>query len=212
MIKQKKEFHELYDIVAMRLKVNSNSDCYEALGIVHAIWKPVPGRFKDYIAMPKPNLYQSLHTTVIGPEGYPLEIQIRTHDMHRIAEYGIAAHWTYKEKVAGKNQDKNTQNVQLAWLKQLIEWQQDLNDAQEYLNTVKVDLFADEVFVFTPKGDVYALPQGATPVDFAYRIHTDVGHRCIGAKVNGKIVPLNTALNNGDQLEVLLSKVKTAKT
>jgi guanosine-3',5'-bis(diphosphate) 3'-pyrophosphohydrolase len=209
MIKQKKEFHELYDIVAMRLKVNSNSDCYEALGIVHAIWKPVPGRFKDYIAMPKPNLYQSLHTTVIGPEGYPLEIQIRTHEMHRIAEYGIAAHWTYKEKAAGKNMDKNIQQLQLAWLRQLIEWQNDLNDAQEYLNTVKVDLFADEVFVFTPKGDVYALPQGATPIDFAYRIHTDVGHRCIGAKVNGKIVPLSTQLNNGDQLEVLLSKVKS---
>jgi guanosine-3',5'-bis(diphosphate) 3'-pyrophosphohydrolase len=209
MIKQKKEFHELYDIVAMRLKVNSNSDCYEALGIVHAIWKPVPGRFKDYIAMPKPNLYQSLHTTVIGPEGYPLEIQIRTHEMHRIAEYGIAAHWSYKEKAAGKNLDKNTQHLQLAWLRQLIEWQNDLNDAQEYLNTVKVDLFADEVFVFTPRGDVYALPHGATPIDFAYRIHTDVGHRCIGAKVNGKIVPLSVTLNNGDQVEVLLSKVKS---
>lgn len=208
MITQKKEFDELYDIVAIRIKVNSNSDCYEALGIVHAIWKPVPGRFKDYIAMPKPNLYQSLHTTVIGPEGYPLEIQIRTHEMHRIAEYGIAAHWTYKEKAAGKTIDKSTQQLQLAWLRQLIEWQQDLNDAQEYLNTVKVDLFADEVFVFTPKGDVYALPHGATPIDFAYRIHTDVGHRCTGAKVNGKIVPLSTTLNNGDQLEVLLSKVK----
>lgn len=208
MEKQKKEFHELFDIVAVRVKVNSKADCYEALGIVHAIWKPVPGRFKDYIAMPKPNLYQSLHTTVIGPEGYPLEIQIRTHDMHRIAEYGIAAHWVYKEKGVGKNPDKNTQQLQLAWLRQLLDWQQDLKDATEYLNTVKDDLFADEVFVFTPKGDVYPLPQGATPLDFAYRIHTDVGHRCIGAKVNGKIVPLNLALNNGDQVEVLLSKVK----
>ncbi len=208
MVQQKKEFHELYDIIAMRLKVESKADCYEALGIVHAIWKPVPGRFKDYIAIPKPNLYQSLHTTVIGPEGYPLEIQIRTLDMHRIAEYGIAAHWKYKEKAPGKGVSKDTEQLQLAWLRQLIEWQNDLKDATEYMDTVKVDLFADEVFVFTPRGDVYALPQGATPIDFAYRIHTDVGHRCIGAKVNGKIVPLSVTLNNGDQVEVMLSKVK----
>ncbi len=208
MVKQKKEFHELYDIIAMRIKVDTKADCYEALGIVHATLKPIPGRFKDYIAMPKPNLYQSLHTTVIGPEGYPLEIQIRTHDMHRIAEYGIAAHWTYKEKAAGRVVDKDAENLQLAWLRQLIDWQSDLKDANEYLDTVKVDLFTDEVFVFTPKGDVYSLPQGATAIDFAYRIHTDVGHRCIGAKVNGKIVTLNMPLNNGDQIDIMLSKVK----
>lgn len=208
MVQQKKEFHELYDIIAMRVKVATNADCYEALGVVHSILKPIPGRFKDYIAMPKPNLYQSLHTTVIGPEGYPLEIQIRTHDMHRIAEYGIAAHWTYKERAMGRNVDKDSQKLQLTWLRQLIEWQNDLKDANEYLDSVKVDLYADEVFVFTPKGDVYSLPRGSTPIDFAYRIHTDVGHRCIGAKINGKIVPLNVTMTNGDQMEVLLSKTK----
>ncbi|RZJ67865.1 MAG: bifunctional (p)ppGpp synthetase/guanosine-3',5'-bis(diphosphate) 3'-pyrophosphohydrolase, partial [Flavobacterium sp.] len=208
MVQQKKEFHELYDIIAMRVKVATNADCYEALGVVHSLLKPIPGRFKDYIAMPKPNLYQSLHTTVIGPEGYPLEIQIRTHDMHRIAEYGIAAHWTYKERAVGRNVDKDSQKLQLTWLRQLIEWQNDLKDANEYLDTVKVDLYSDEVFVFTPKGDVYSLPRGSTPIDFAYRIHTDVGHRCIGAKINGKIVPLNVKMNNGDQMEVMLSKTK----
>lgn len=208
MKQQKKEFHELYDIIAMRIKVDSKADCYEALGVVHALLKPVPGRFKDYIAIPKPNLYQSLHTTVIGPEGFPLEIQIRTHEMHRIAEYGIAAHWTYKEKALGRNIDKSSQSLQLTWLRQLIEWQNDLKDANEYLDTVKVDLYSDEVFVFTPKGDVFSLPRGATPIDFAYRIHTDVGHRCIGAKINGKIVPLNVSLSNGDQVELMLSKTK----
>jgi GTP pyrophosphokinase len=208
MIKQNKEFHEIFDITAVRIIVGTKADCYEVLGLVHSIYKPVPGRFKDYIAMPKPNLYQSLHTTVIGPEGYPLEIQIRTQEMHKIAEYGIAAHWLYKEKSYNKLNQKESEQIQLSWLKQLIEWQNDLKDASEYLNTVKVDLFADEVFVFTPKGDVYSLPQGSTPVDFAYRIHTDVGHRCIGAKVNGKLVPLNFVLKNGDQVEVMLSKVK----
>ncbi|MEK7431807.1 MAG: bifunctional (p)ppGpp synthetase/guanosine-3',5'-bis(diphosphate) 3'-pyrophosphohydrolase [Cyanobacteriota bacterium] len=204
MVQQKKEFHELYDIVAVRIKVKEKHDCYEALGVVHSVFKPIPGRFKDYIAMPKPNLYQSLHTTVIGPEGYPLEIQIRTHDMHRIAEYGIAAHWSYKEKNVGKS----AQDLQLSWLRQLIEWQNDLKDANEYMNSVKVDLFTDEVFVFTPNGDVYSLPYGSTPIDFAYRIHTDVGHKCVGAKVNGKIVPLTTALNNGDQAEIITSKIR----
>lgn len=208
MVQQKKEFHELYDIVAVRVKVKEKHDCYEVLGLVHSIFKPIPGRFKDYIAMPKPNLYQSLHTTVIGPEGYPLEIQIRTHEMHRVAEYGIAAHWVYKEKSPPKGLDKSSQELQLSWLRQLVEWQNELKDASEYMHSVKVDLFTDEVFVFTPDGDVYSLPQGSTPIDFAYRIHTDVGHRCVGAKVNGKIVPLTTALNNGDQAEIILSKVK----
>ncbi|MFN8671222.1 MAG: bifunctional (p)ppGpp synthetase/guanosine-3',5'-bis(diphosphate) 3'-pyrophosphohydrolase [Candidatus Sericytochromatia bacterium] len=208
MIQQNKEFHELYDIVAVRVKVKEKHDCYEVLGVVHSIFKPIPGRFKDYIAMPKPNLYQSLHTTVIGPEGYPVEIQIRTHDMHRIAEYGIAAHWVYKEKTPSPNTEKSAQQLQLSWLRQLLEWQNDLKDANEYMHSVKVDLFTDEVFVFTPNGDVYSLPTGSTPVDFAYRIHTDVGHRCVGAKINGKIVPLTTPLNNGDQAEIILSKVK----
>jgi RelA/SpoT family (p)ppGpp synthetase len=206
MMQQHKEFHELYDLTAIRVKVDSEKECYEVLGVVHATWRPIPGRFKDYIAMPKPNLYRSLHTAVIGPTGQPVEVQIRTHEMHRIAEYGIAAHWLYKE---GRRQSAS--DLQLSWLRQLIEWQNDLKDAQEYLDTVKVDLFADEVFVFTPRGDVFDLPVGGTPVDFAYRIHTDVGHRCVGAKINGRIVPLNTQLHNGDIVEVMTSKVKQPK-
>ncbi len=206
MVEQHKEFHELYDLTAIRVKVDSEKECYEVLGVVHATWRPIPGRFKDYIAMPKPNLYRSLHTAVIGPTGQPIEVQIRTHEMHRIAEYGIAAHWLYKE---GRRQSAS--DLQLSWLRQLLEWQNDLKDAQEYLDTVKVDLFADEVFVFTPRGDVFDLPVGGTPIDFAYRIHTDVGHRCVGAKVNGRIVPLSTQLHNGDIVEVMTSKVKQPK-
>jgi GTP diphosphokinase / guanosine-3',5'-bis(diphosphate) 3'-diphosphatase len=197
------DFEQVYDIIAFRIIVKSLPTCYEALGIVHSQWKPVPGRFKDFIAIPKPNMYQSLHTTVIGPYGERVEIQIRTEEMHLLAEEGIAAHWGYKEgranKVLGKDDEK------FAWLRQLMEWQQDLKDPKEFLETVKVDLFTDEVFVFTPKGDVRSLPRGATPVDFAYSIHGDVGDRCIGAKVNGKIVPLRYKLKNGDTVEVLTS-------
>ena len=178
-------------------------NCYEALGMIHQLWKPVPGRFKDFIAIPKPNMYQSLHTTVIGPFGERVEMQIRTEEMHRIAEEGIAAHWALqggrRAWCLGKDDEK------FAWLRQLMEWQQDLKDPKEFLDTVKVDLFTDEVFVFTPKGDVRSLPRGATPVDFAYAIHSDVGSRCVGAKVNGKIVPLRYKLKNGDTVEVLTS-------
>ncbi|MEB3197857.1 MAG: bifunctional (p)ppGpp synthetase/guanosine-3',5'-bis(diphosphate) 3'-pyrophosphohydrolase [Candidatus Sericytochromatia bacterium] len=202
MVQQKKEFTDLYDITAVRVLVDSLKECYETLGVVHSLWKPIPGRFKDYIAMPKSNMYQSLHTAVIGPKGSPVEIQIRTFEMHRVAEYGIAAHWRYKEgsRAIGDADQK------LTWLRQMLDWQNDLKDAHEYLNTVKEDLFADEVFVFSPRGDVIDLPRGATPIDFAYRIHTDVGHRCVGAKVNGRIVTLDTHLRNGDIVEVINSK------
>jgi guanosine-3',5'-bis(diphosphate) 3'-pyrophosphohydrolase len=204
MLKQHKDFTDLYDITAVRVLVDSVKECYEALGVVHSLWKPIPGRFKDYIAMPKSNLYQSLHTAVIGPEGHPVEIQIRTHEMHRVADYGIAAHWRYKEGGKGLSQADR----KLTWLRQLLDWQNDLKDAQEYLTTVKEDLFADEVFVFSPRGDVIDLPRGATPVDFAYRIHTDVGHRCVGAKINGRIVPIETHMQNGDIVEIITSKVQ----
>jgi GTP pyrophosphokinase len=190
---------QLHDIVAFRLILKTVPACYEALGLIHSLWKPVPGRFKDYIAIPKPNMYQSLHTTVIGPNGERIEIQMRTQEMHRIAEEGIAAHWAYKEgkNTGGKDQQK------FAWLRQLMEWQQDLKDPREFLETVKVDLFQDEVFVFTPKGDVKSLPSGSTPVDLAYAVHTEVGAHCVGAKVNGKIVPLRYKLKNGDSVEIL---------
>src|SRR3954452_4624637 len=191
---------EVHDIVAFRLILKSVPACYEALGLIHSLWKPVPGRFKDYIAIPKPNMYQSLHTTVIGPTGERIEIQMRTEEMHRIAEEGIAAHWAYKEgKSGGKDEQK------FAWLRQLMEWQQDLKDPREFLETVKVDLFQDEVFVFTPKGDVKSLPLGSTPVDLAYAVHTEVGAHCVGAKVNGKMVPLRYKLKNGDSVEILTS-------
>jgi GTP pyrophosphokinase len=189
---------QLHDVVAFRLLLKTVPACYEALGLIHSLWKPVPGRFKDYIAIPKPNMYQSLHTTVIGPTGERIEIQMRTEEMHKIAEEGIAAHWAYKEgKTGGKDEQK------FAWLRQLMEWQQDLKDPREFLETVKVDLFTDEVFCFTPKGDVRSLPQGSCPIDFAYAIHSEVGAHCQGAKVNGKIVPLRYKLKNGDSVEIL---------
>jgi guanosine-3',5'-bis(diphosphate) 3'-pyrophosphohydrolase len=198
---QGREFDEIYDLTAVRVITNSVRDCYGALGVIHSLWKPVPGRFKDFIAMPKVNMYQSLHTTVIGPKGDPVEIQIRTWEMHRIAEEGIAAHWLYKEKKSGK--DKLDES--LMWLRQLIENQQDTKDPREFLDSVRVDLFPDEVYVFTPKGDVKALPEGATPIDFAYAVHTKVGEHCVGSKVNGKLVPLRTTLRQGDIVEIVTS-------
>ena len=195
------DFEQIHDVVAFRLIMPTVPSCYEALGLVHQLWKPVPGRFKDFIAIPKPNMYQSLHTTVIGPMSERVEVQIRTEEMHKIAEEGIAAHWAYKEGMAIISKD----DEKFAWLRQLMEWQQDLKDPKEFLETVKVDLFAEEVFVFTPKGDVKSLPRGASPVDFAFAIHSDIGSRCVGAKVNGKIVPLRYKLKNGDQVEILTS-------
>ncbi|MGH2761277.1 MAG: RelA/SpoT family protein, partial [Thermoleophilaceae bacterium] len=200
MTKKGREFNEIYDLTAMRVVVDSVKDCYGAVGVVHSLWKPLPGRFKDWVAMPKFNMYQALHTTVIGPEGRPLEIQIRTVEMHRTAEFGVAAHWTYKED-GGKPVEQKVE-----WLRHLIDWQQETSDPQEFAATLKADLFEDEVFVFTPKGEVKSLAAGATPLDFAYSIHTDVGHRCVGAKVNGKIVPLHYELESGDICEVLTSK------
>ena len=208
MTKKGREFNEIYDLTAMRVLVDSVKDCYGAIGIIHSLWKPLPGRFKDFVAMPKFNMYQALHTTVIGPEGRPLEIQIRTGEMHATAEYGVAAHWTYKGEVYGKGTGPAPKAVEekVEWLSHLLDWQKDLTDPQEFAETLKADLFEDEVFVFTPKGEVKSLSGGATPLDFAYAVHTDVGHRCVGAKVNGKIVPLHYELQSGDIVEVLTSK------
>ncbi|MBV8262393.1 MAG: bifunctional (p)ppGpp synthetase/guanosine-3',5'-bis(diphosphate) 3'-pyrophosphohydrolase, partial [Candidatus Eremiobacteraeota bacterium] len=196
-----KDFSEIYDLSAIRIIVDSVKDCYGAVGIIHSLWTPLPGRFKDYIAMPKTNGYQSLHTTVIGPGGDPIEIQIRTLDMHRSSEYGIAAHWRYKEGGTSDDFDQK-----LAWLRSLLEWQEDMRDSREFMENLKLDLFNNQVFVFTPKGDVMGFPAGSTPLDFAYHVHTSIGHHCIGAKINGKIVPLDYQLHTGDICEALVNK------
>jgi GTP pyrophosphokinase len=232
MTKKGREFNEIYDLTAMRVIVDSVRDCYGAIGIIHSLWKPLPGRFKDYIAMPRFNLYQALHTTVIGPEGRPLEIQIRTRQMHYTAEFGVAAHWIYKKKGSkigastassrspSRKDERDAARAALisgdgegsdgaakpAWLRHLLDWQQELQDPREFMETLKIDLFEDEVFVFTPKGEVKSLPAEATPLDFAYSVHTDVGHRCVGAKVNGRITPLHYRLQSGDIVEILTSK------
>jgi len=199
MEKQGISFEEVYDLIAIRIITDTKVNCYAILGLIHSLWTPVPGRFKDFIGVPKSNLYQSLHTTVIGPKGERVEFQIRTEEMHRLAEEGIAAHWRYKEKSAVSQREEQ----QFAWLRQLLEWQRDLPDAKEFMETVKGDLFPDVVYVFTPRGDVKELPQGSTPVDFAFSVHTDIGNQCVGAKVNGKIVPLKHVLRNGDKIEVI---------
>ena len=223
MIVRERDFADIFDLVGVRVLVDSVRDCYATLGTIHANWQPVPGRFKDYIAMPKFNMYQSLHTTVIGPEGKPVELQIRTFNMHHRAEYGIAAHWKYKEGVkAGLQQPSDVNKPtsltptqpdkgdQLAWLRQMLDWQRETSDPSEFLDSLRFDLQGSEVFVFTPKGDVVSLPSGSTPVDYAYAVHTEVGHRCIGARINGRLVPLESPLDNGDTVEIFTSKSPTA--
>jgi GTP pyrophosphokinase len=216
MTKKGREFNEIYDLTAMRVIVDSVKDCYGTVGVIHSLWKPLPGRFKDFIAMPKFNMYQSLHTTIIGPEGRPLEIQIRTHEMHEMAEFGVAAHWMYKQPPgSGKGERSeeasrapfNTgEDAKLQWLRSMLDWQKDLLDPQEFMETLRTDLFEDEVYLFTPKGEVKSLAAGATPLDFAYEVHTEIGHRCVGARVNGKIVPLHCELHSGDIVEILTAK------
>jgi GTP diphosphokinase / guanosine-3',5'-bis(diphosphate) 3'-diphosphatase len=207
MTDQNLEFDEIFDLTAVRVITETVKDCYNVLGIVHDAWKPVPGRFRDYIAMPKSNGYQSLHTTVIGPDGRPVEVQIRTREMHRVAEYGVAAHWRYKEGETDKILDQK-----MAWFRQMLDWQSELKDAKDFMENLKTDLVVPEVFVFTPKGDVFALPVNSTPIDFAYRIHTQVGHRCVGAKVNGRIASLDELLHNGDIVEIVTGKKDNPKT
>ena len=205
MNKQSISFEEVYDLTALRIITDTKMSCYAMLGVIHSLWRPLPGRFKDYIAIPKSNLYQSLHTTVVGPKGEHVEFQIRTEDMHRVAEYGIAAHWKYKEQ--GRVEDKDSKAF--GWLRQFVEWQKDLPDNRQFMDSVKLELFHDVVYVFTPKGTVKELPKGATPIDFAYAIHTEVGDHCVGAKVNGKIVPLRHEVESGDTIEILTSPTQT---
>jgi guanosine-3',5'-bis(diphosphate) 3'-pyrophosphohydrolase len=213
MTKKGREFNEIYDLTAMRVIVDSVKDCYGTVGVIHSLWKPLPGRFKDFIAMPKFNMYQSLHTTIIGPEGRPLEIQIRTQEMHEMAEFGVAAHWLYKEpsgpaKGHGRSSGWTApgKDAKLKWLRSMLDWQQELSDPREFMETLRTDLFEEEVYVFTPKGEVKSLAAGATPLDFAYEVHTEIGHRCVGARVNGKIVPLHYELQSGDIVEILTAK------
>ncbi len=218
MVSQDLELDQIYDIIAFRIRVESVKECYAVFGLIHSLWRPVPGKIKDYISMPKSNMYQSLHTTVIGPNGERIEIQIRTHEMHRYAEYGVAAHWLYKEGSKLKAKDAST----FAWLRQILDWQEEMKDPREFMQALRIDLFEEEVYVYTPGGDVKELPEGSTPVDFAYSVHTEIGNRCAGAKVNGNLVPLNTVLQHGDTVEIIKSKsrqpsrdwllfVKTAK-
>ncbi len=210
MTKKGREFNEIYDLTAMRVIVDSVKDCYGTVGVIHSLWKPLPGRFKDFIAMPKFNMYQSLHTTVIGPEGRPLEIQIRTQEMHEMAEFGVAAHWLYKQPPPGSGDDGGRwgagEEGKLKWLRSMLDWQKELSDPREFMETLRTDLFEEEVYVFTPKGEVKSLAAGATPLDFAYEVHTEIGHRCVGARVNGKIVPLHYELRSGDIVEILTAK------
>jgi GTP diphosphokinase / guanosine-3',5'-bis(diphosphate) 3'-diphosphatase len=208
MTKKGREFNEIYDLTAMRVIVDTVKDCYGAVGVIHSLWKPLPGRFKDFIAMPKFNMYQSLHTTVIGPEGRPLEIQIRTQEMHDMAEFGVAAHWVYKQRPkTGKDGSAALdEDAKMKWLRSMLDWQKEMSDPQEFMESLRTDLFEDEVYVFTPKGEVKSLAAGATPLDFAYEVHTEIGHRCVGARVNGKIVPLHYELRSGDRVEILTAK------
>jgi GTP pyrophosphokinase len=213
MTKKGREFNEIYDLTAMRVIVDSVKDCYGTVGVIHSLWKPLPGRFKDFIAMPKFNMYQSLHTTVIGPEGRPLEIQIRTHEMHEMAEFGVAAHWVYKHQAGAADGEKKGsgwpaagEDAKLKWLRSMLDWGKELSDPREFMETLRTDLFEEEVYVFTPKGEVKSLAAGATPLDFAYEVHTEIGHRCVGARVNGKIVPLHYELRSGDIVEILTAK------
>jgi GTP pyrophosphokinase len=212
MTKKGREFNEIYDLTAMRVIVDSEKDCYGAMGVIHSLWKPLPGRFKDFVAMPKFNMYQSLHTTVVGPEGRPLEIQIRTQQMHEMAEFGVAAHWMYKQRPGSPKNGSSAGNgsleseQKLKWLRSMLDWQKEMSDPQEFMESLKIDLFEDEVYVFTPKGEVKSLAAGATPLDFAYEVHTEIGHRCIGARVNGKMVPLHYELHSGDIVEIITGK------
>ena len=207
MVNQDKTLDQIYDLFAVRIIVDTVKDCYAALGVIHEMYKPIPGRFKDYIAMPKPNMYQSLHTTLIAPNGQPFEIQIRTYEMHRTAEYGIAAHWKYKENIDGTKGD-DSEEAKLTWLRQILEWQRDMSDNKEFLNLIKsdLDLFSDSVYCFTPKGDVKNLPAGSTPIDFAYSIHSAVGNKMVGAKVNGKLVTIDYKIKNGDRIDIITSQ------